>query len=99
MKRSVPNKPTEMIAITGSARRAVPEAKLIKKSDQTARIEVSIYARQNPAAPAKNPLTPDAMNNTLPGQRHYLTDEEFNSTFGADPADLDKIAAWAPPNQ
>ena len=99
MKRSVPNKPTEMIAITGSARRAVPEAKLIKKSDQTARIEVSIYARQNPAAPAKNPLTPDAMNNTLPGQRHYLTDEEFNSTFGADPADLDKIAAWAQTNK
>src|SRR5260221_985057 len=99
MKRPVPNKPTEMIAITGSTRRAVPEAKLMKKSDQTDRIKVSIYARQNPAAPGKNPLAPDAMNNTLPGQRHYLSDEEFNSTFGADPADLDKIAAWAQTNK
>jgi len=99
MKRPVPNKPTEMIAITGSTRRAVPEAKLIKKSDQTARIKVSIYARQNPAAPGKNPLAPDVMNNTLPGQRHYLSDEEFNSTFGADPADLEKIAAWAKTNK
>jgi len=66
MKRPVPNKPTEMIAITGSTRRAVPEAKLMKKSDQTDRIKVSIYARQNPAAPGKNPLAPDAMNNTGP---------------------------------
>lgn len=99
MKRPVPNKPTEMIAITGSTRRAVPEARLIKKSDQSARIKVSIYARQNPAAPGKNPLAPDATNNTLPGQRHYLSNEEFNSTFGADPADLDKIAAWAQTNK
>jgi kumamolisin len=35
------------------------------------------------------------LNNKLPAQRHYLSDEEFNSAFGANRDDLDKIAAWA----
>jgi kumamolisin len=35
------------------------------------------------------------LNSKLPAERRYLSGDEFNSTFGADPADLDKIAAWA----
>ncbi len=88
-------KRTEMIAIPGSNRPAVPQAKLIKKSDPGSRIKVSIYARQNPAAPGKNLSPLDELSSKLPAERHYLSDEEFNSTFGADPEDLDKIAAWA----
>jgi kumamolisin len=95
MKRAGSGKPAEMIAIPGSNRLAVPQAKLLKKSDPTLQIKVSIYARQNPAAPAKNRSPLDALNNSLPRDRKYLSDEEFNSTFGADPADLAKIAAWA----
>ena len=99
MKTPAPNKTTQMIAIPGSTRHAVPEAKLIKKSDQTTRIRVSIYARRNPSGPGKSPFPSDTMSNTLPRERHYLKDDEFNSTFGADPADLDKIAAWAQANK
>ncbi len=95
MKRAASSKPTEMIAIPGSNRLAVPQAKLIKKSDPKLQIRVSIYARQNPAAPGKNISSLDALSTSLPRDRKYLSDEEFNSTFGADPADLAKIAAWA----
>lgn len=95
MKHQLPNKPTEMIAIPGSTRHAIPEAKLIKASDQSAEIKVSIYARQNPRVPGSNPVSSDVMDNVLPGKRHYLSDGDFNSAFGADPEDLDKIAAWA----
>src|SRR5258707_1243974 len=31
----------------------------------------------------------------LPGKRKYLSNAEFDATYGANPADLDKIAAWA----
>ena len=93
--RSDPKEPTEMMALPGSNRHAVPQAKLIKKSDPGSRIKVSIYARQNPAAQGKSLSPLDELNSKLPVERRYLNEEEFNSTFGADPADLDKIAAWA----
>jgi kumamolisin len=95
MKRAGSSKTTEMIAIPGSNRLAVPEAKLLKKSDPKLQIKVSIYARQNPTAPGKSRTPLDALSNSLPRDRKYLSDDEFNSTFGADPADLAKIAAWA----
>jgi kumamolisin len=95
MKRAGSTKSTELIAIPGSNRIAVPQAKLVKKSDPKLQIKVSIYARQNPAAPGKNKSSLDALSTSLPRDRQYLSDEEFNSSFGADPADLAKIAAWA----
>ena len=95
MKPTNAKKPTEMMAIPGSNRPAVPQAKLLKKSDPGSRIKVSIYARQNPTAPGKSLSPLDELNSKLPAERHYLSGDEFDSTFGADPADLDKIAAWA----
>ena len=99
MKRTTERKSTDQLAIPGSYRHAVPGAKLLKKSDPAKRIKVSIYARQNPVEAGKS-LTPlEELNQKLPGQRKYLNAEEFNSTFGADPADLEKIAAWAKSNK
>jgi kumamolisin len=95
MKRAASRKTTKMIAIPGSNRHAVPDAKLLKKSDPKLQIKVSIYARQNPAAPGKSPSSLDDMSSKLPRDRRYLSDDEFNSTFGADPADLAKIAVFA----
>lgn len=99
MKRPVPKNRTEMIAIPGSTRAAFPDAKLLRKSNQANQIKVSIYARQNPVAPGKNPPAFEVMSSNLPGQRRYLSNEEFNSTYGADPADLEKIVAWAKANK
>lgn len=99
MKRSQPKKAVEMMALPGSNRPAVPQAKLLRKSDPASRIKVSIYARRNPAAPGKSLSPLDELNSQLPAERNYLSEQEFNSTFGADPADLDKIAAWAEVNR
>ena len=99
MKGQVPDNQTDMIAIPGSMRPAVPQAKLIEKSDNATQIKVSIYARRNPAGPGTSPVAPDAATGSLPGERHYMSNEQFNSTFGAAPADLDKIAAWAQANK
>lgn len=95
MKRPVSRKSTNMVVLPGSTRFAVPQAKRIKKSDPKLQIKISVYARQNPAAPGKDRSPLDRLNNVLPRDRKYMSDQDFNSTFGADPADLAKIAAWA----
>ncbi|HEY4709796.1 MAG TPA: S53 family peptidase [Candidatus Acidoferrales bacterium] len=95
MKRAVSSKSTKMVVLPGSTRFAVPQARRIKKSDPKLQIKISVYARQNPAAPGKDYSPLDRLNDSLPRDRKYLSDEEFNSRFGADPADLAKIAAWA----
>ena len=99
MKGQVPNNHTDMIAIPGSKRPAVPQAKLISKSNEASQIKVSIYARRNPAAPGQSPFSANATTSSLPGERHYMSDEQFNSTFGSAQADLDKIVAWAQANK
>ena len=38
------------------------------------------------------------MQNLAPAERHYLTRDELASRFGADPADIDKVAAYAHEN-
>ena len=87
--------PVSMVVLPGSMRHAVPKAKLLKKSDPKSIIQVSIYVRRNPTPPGKG-LSPLAdMNDKLPSQRQYVSDAEFNETFGAAQDDLDKVAAWA----
>jgi kumamolisin len=83
------------IAIPGSSRVAVPGAKLISKSDGASKISVSIYARRNPR-PSPGVLARLAnMNDQLPGDRKYLTNDEFNAVYGADKDELKKIELWA----
>src|SRR5208282_3511944 len=98
-KKWVPKNTEDAIPIPGSSRSAVPQAKLIGKSDYKAQIKVSIYARQKPAVANGTGPKLDELNSKLPGQRHYLSGADFNSSFGADPADLASIAAWAKANK
>ena len=93
------NPSVQKIAIPGSRRPSIPQAKLLGRSNPAQRITLSIYARQNPNPPEAAVRSLDALRTDLPGQRRYLTGEEFNSVYGADPADLAKIAAWAKANQ
>lgn len=90
-----PKNTEDAIPIPGSNRLAVPQAKLIGKSNYKTQIKVSIYARQKPTAAGGTKSTLDELNARLPGQRHYLRGDDFNATFGADPADLKKIVDWA----
>ncbi len=89
----------EMIAIPGSHRPPNPKAKLVGRSDVKQSIRVSLYVRQNPAGNRKNIPSLQQLNAQLPGQRHYLTDDQFNAVFGADPADVAKVVAWAKANK
>jgi kumamolisin len=82
------------IAIPGSRRFRAADAQLVKAADPAEQVELSIYARRN-AHPQAIKHDVAAENLKLPSQRHYLTDEEFNRTYGADQKDLDKIASWA----
>jgi kumamolisin len=94
-KKSPAKEPVAMVVLPGSTRHAVPQAKLLKKSDPGNLIQVSIYARLNPTPAGKNLSPLEDLNSKLPGQRRYPTEAEFDSTFGASQEDLDKIAAWA----
>src|ERR1700690_1644857 len=83
-----------MVPISGSYRAAVPQAKLVGKANSGERIQVSIYARQNPKFLSAT-RTQDELSLQVPGKRKYLTGDEFNQCYGADPEDMTKITAWA----
>jgi kumamolisin len=83
-----------MVPISGSYRAAVPQAKLVEKASPGERIQVSIYARQNPKFLSAT-RTQDELSLQVPGKRKYLTGDEFNQCYGADPEDMTKITAWA----
>jgi kumamolisin len=93
------NPSLQKFAIPGSRRPSIPEAKLLGRSNPGQRITLSIYARQNPHPPDAAVRSLDALRTDLPGKRRYLTTEEFNSVYGADPADLERIATWAKANR
>jgi len=84
-----------MTILPGSTRIRVPSAKLIAKSDPNHTITVSIYVRRNPNPPAGVLQKVAAFAKQLPGEREKITTDEFNSMYGADPADLQKVADWA----
>jgi kumamolisin len=84
-----------MTILPGSARKLVPSARLIAKSDPNQRITVSIYVRRNPNPSAEVLQKVATFGKQLPGEREKITSDEFNSIYGADPADLKKVADWA----
>jgi kumamolisin len=83
------------IAIRGSARKLVPDATKLKRSDPEARIRVSIFARRNPNPSPQVLAKADAIKAEPISKRTYLTDEEFNQVYGASSADLSAIEKFA----
>jgi kumamolisin len=98
-KKWAPQQTENLVPIPGSNRSAVTQAKLIGKADYKEQIKVSIYARQKPAVAGDNRAKVDERNTQLPGERQYLSGSNFDAVFGADPDDLEKIAAWAKSNK
>jgi kumamolisin len=84
-----------MIAIPGSDRMAVPNAKLLQRSDPDARIKVSIFARQNPRPSVAVLAKAKEIARQPIAQRTYLSDAEYNEVHGAAPADLAEIVKFA----
>lgn len=89
----MPSSP-RMIPIDGSQRNEVPGAKLLRPSNPSQKIKVSIYLRSNPNAPADLAAKVQEQNLELPGQRAYMTGAEYNSMYGASPEDMAKVKAW-----
>jgi kumamolisin len=71
---------------------ALPEARLIGPIDSQEPVSVSVLVRRRPSAP---PLDAAATAGLSATSRQRLAREEFAATYGADPADLAKVEAFA----
>src|SRR5260221_10464136 len=92
MKRDISSAP---VSIPGSARPPLAKAKLVAKSDKEKPIRFSIYARRNPQHVVEPVSIPDELGGQLPQKRKYLTSEQFQAIYGADPDELRKVKDWA----
>jgi kumamolisin len=84
--------PANYRPIAGSTRRPKPGARRLSAADPDERLSISIYVRERPDTP---PL-PDQEHwaATPPGRRTFLTRDELARQHGADPGDLDRVAAF-----
>jgi kumamolisin len=85
--------PKDYQRLENSTRHIVPKAKRVGPADPNEVISITITVRRRPGAPA----LPDQEHwaTTPPGERRYVTAEEFTAQYGAAPADLDLVAEFA----
>lgn len=87
-----PTKPT-LVPLPGSERYPRSGARQVGTPDPNAVIQVSIRLR--PRTPLDELKSSSALGATLPKDRQYLTREEYAARYGADPADVAKVEAFA----
>ena len=87
-----PQKPN-LVALPGSERYPRPGARQIGTPDPNELIQVSVILR--PRTPLDELKSSKELGATLPRDRKYLTREEFATRYGADPADVAKVEAFA----
>ncbi|MGH9447498.1 MAG: S53 family peptidase, partial [Terriglobia bacterium] len=81
------------VPITGSERKLLPGAQEVGAPGQNERIQVSIILR--PKKSYKAIESSPALRAVRPKDRQYLTREEFEKEYGADPSDVKKVEAFA----
>lgn len=81
------------VAIPGSHKKPLPEARVGGDLDPNARVEVSVRARAR--QPWAGTEAASAFCAASPAQRHYLSRGEFAARYGADPADLQRLEQFA----
>ncbi len=79
--------------LENSTRHIRPKAKRVGPADPKDVINVTISVRRRAGAPTLPSQEHWAA--TPPGERHYISSEEFAAQYGADPADLDRVAEFA----
>lgn len=87
-----PKKPGP-VPLPGSERHPRSGARQIGTPDPSEVIRVSIRLR--PRTPLDTLQSSSALSATLPKDRQYLTREEYAARYGADPADVAKVEAFA----
>jgi kumamolisin len=85
------------VPVPGSERRMLPTAKIVGKIDPRKEIEITVLVRPRSAGRVGgvHRMDPMELGARLPGQRRYLSREEFGALRGADPQDLAKVDAFA----
>src|ERR1700757_953315 len=83
----------DRVELKGSARAAFPSGQDAGPADPNQQIEVSVLLRRG-SKPGDFPAV-DQMGSQLPGDRKYLTREEFAKQYGSSPADIEKVRAFA----
>jgi kumamolisin len=84
--------PDGMRPIPGSERPQAPGSTLAGPADPTERFTVVLTVRQKPGSPELPDL--QYWQDTPPGQRQYLSDEEFDETYGATEGDVDAVVDY-----
>ena len=84
------------VPVPGSERVPLPNAKVVGPAAPDERIEVTVRVRPRSSMQAQ--ATSEAMTDRLPHQRKYLSREEYEAAYGADPKDLAKVEAFARAN-
>jgi kumamolisin len=85
--------PEKVRRLTNSARHIAPGAKRVGPSDPNEAMSVTVAVRRRSGAPDLPDQEHWAAN--PPGSRRYVSSDEFARQWGADPADLDLVAAFA----
>ena len=81
------------VPLGGSERQPRTGAREVGVPDPNERIRVSVLVR--PRSPLEELASRKEMGSTPPRERQYLTREEFAARYGADPADVAKVEAFA----
>jgi kumamolisin len=76
--------------LSGSERHPVPGARVLHLTNANEWIEVTVRVRRKAPLPSA-----DDLGKQLPKNRKILTREQFEKTYGADPADVAKVADFA----
>ena len=84
--------PKDYQRLEHSNRQIRPSAKRVGPADPNEAISITIAVRRRPvpALPSQEDWA-----NSLPGERRYITTEEFADKFGAAAGDLDLVAEFA----
>src|SRR5215469_16571971 len=92
-KEETMNIPEGYQRIEGSERRIAPGARLIGPADPNETVSITIIVRRRPDGPPMPDM--DYWAKTPPGQRKFLSHEEFAVRHGAAQADLDAVVNFA----
>src|SRR5438046_1932528 len=86
----------DLVPLPGSERVPVSGARAVRPTDPNQRVEVTVRVRPNPASAP--PPSSDAIGAQMPRDRQYLSRAAFAAAYGADPADMARVEAFARAN-
>jgi kumamolisin len=81
------------VTLKGSHRNPAPNSQVLGPADPDQPVDVTVYLRRRAPLPAA--VQEEAMGNRLPADRKYLSRARLAAAYGADPADIAAVEAFA----